>query len=169
MITTRCRQMLLGVSNVGDAPTGNRMKGGREALRDAAGAIFFEQGYAATRIDDISERAGGSKRNIYVEFGSKEGLFTAIVSQHAERAVAALSLGDPSAGSLKDMLLAFGRQLLDISLSPALVGVYRIAATEYARFPDLVRQFYELGRGLRAGHWPKFCRRRRRGARSNPA
>src|SRR3546814_13710428 len=38
-----------------------------------------------------------------------------------------------SAGSLKDMLLAFGRQLLDISLSPALVGVYRIAATEYAR------------------------------------
>src|SRR3546814_3654520 len=53
-----------------------------------------------------------------------------------------------SAGSLKDMLLAFGRQLLDISLSPALVGVYRIAATEYARFPDLVRQFYELGPGL---------------------
>src|SRR3546814_566116 len=148
MITTRCRQRLLGVSNMGDAPTGNRMKVGREALLDAAGAIFFEQGYAATRIDDIIERAGGSKRNIYVEFGSKEGLFTAIVSQHAERAVAALSLGDPSAGSLKDMLLAFGRQLLDISLSPALVGVYRIAATEYARFPDLVRQFYELGPGL---------------------
>src|SRR3546814_16247441 len=104
MITTRCRQMLLGVSNVGDAPTGNRMKVGREALLDAAGAIFFEQGYAATRIDDIIERAGGSKRNIYVEFGSKEGLFTAIVSPHAERAVAALSLGDPSAGSPRDVL-----------------------------------------------------------------
>src|SRR3546814_13826293 len=114
MITTRCRQKLLGLSNVGDAPTGILMKVGRESLLDAAGAIFFEQCYAATRIDDIIERAGGSKRNIYVEFGSKDGLFTAIVSQHAERAVAALSLGDPSAGSLKAMLLAFGRQLLDI-------------------------------------------------------
>src|SRR3546814_8126803 len=102
------------------------MQLGGEAVLEAAGAIFFEQGYAAKRIDDIIERAGGSKRNIYVELGSKEGLFTAIVSQHAERAVAALSLGDPSAGSLKDMLLAFGRLLLDISLSPALVGEYRI-------------------------------------------
>ena len=133
---------------VNEAAAGNRGKVGRDALLEAAAAIFFEQGYAATRIDDIIERAGGSKRNIYDQFGSKEGLFTAIVSDHAGRALATLSLGDPGPGGLRPMLLAFGRQLIDISLSPALLGVYRIATTEYSRFPDLVRRFYDLGPGL---------------------
>ncbi|TIW33462.1 MAG: helix-turn-helix transcriptional regulator, partial [Mesorhizobium sp.] len=46
-----------------------RRNGRREALLQAAAEIFFEQGYAATSIDAIIERAGGSKRNIYNEFG----------------------------------------------------------------------------------------------------
>src|SRR3546814_4083127 len=57
----------------------------RAAILEAAGQVFFEQGYAATSIDAIIERAGGSKRNIYSEFGSKEGLFTALVSESADR------------------------------------------------------------------------------------
>src|SRR3546814_17701069 len=56
----------------------------RAAILWAAGQVFFEQGYAATSIDAIIERAGGSKRNIYSEFGSKEGLFTALVSESAD-------------------------------------------------------------------------------------
>src|SRR3546814_12122601 len=59
----------------------------RAAILEAAGQVFFEQGYAATSIDAIIERAGGSKRNIYSEFGSKEGLFTALVSESADAAI----------------------------------------------------------------------------------
>lgn len=147
MITSQWIEMQSGVSDVNE-PAGNRAKVGREALLEAAAAIFFEQGYSATRIDDIIERTGGSKRNIYDQFGNKEGLFTAIVSDHAGRAIATLSLDELAPGGLRPMLLAFGRQLIDISLSPALLGVYRIATAEYARFPDLVRRFYELGPGL---------------------
>ena len=48
----------------------------RAAILEAAAQVFFEQGYAATSIDAIIKRLGGSKRTIYNEFGSKEGLFT---------------------------------------------------------------------------------------------
>lgn len=131
-----------------EVTSGNRSKVGRDALLAAAAVIFFEQGYAATRIDDIIERTGGSKRNIYSEFGNKEGLFAAIVSDQAGRALKTLSIDNPEGQELRDMLLNFGLQLIDIYMSPALLGVYRIAVTEHARFPDLVRQFYELGPGL---------------------
>lgn len=47
--------------------------------------MFFEHGYAAASIDAVIERIGGSKRNIYTTFGSKEGLFTALVSENAEQ------------------------------------------------------------------------------------
>lgn len=128
--------------------SGTRSKVGRDVLLEAAATIFFEQGYAATRIDDIIERTGGSKRNIYSEFGSKEGLFAAIVSDHAGRALKALNIDNPAGHGLRDILLNFGLQLIDIYMSPALLGVFRIAVTEHARFPELVRQFYELGPGL---------------------
>ncbi len=120
----------------------------REALLRAAAEVFFEQGYAATSIDAIIERAGGSKRNIYSEFGNKEGLFTAIVTENADRALSSLKVDEIGGGrDLRATLTAFGRHLMDVYMSPGVVGIYRIAVTEANRFPDLVRAFYEQGPG----------------------
>lgn len=120
----------------------------REALLRAAAEVFFEQGYAATSIDAIIERAGGSKRNIYSEFGNKEGLFTAIVTENADRALSSLKVDEIGGGrDLRETLTAFGRHLMDVYMSPGVVGIYRIAVTEANRFPELVRAFYEQGPG----------------------
>lgn len=124
-----------------------RHKGRREALLRAAADVFFEQGYAATSIDAIIERAGGSKRNIYSEFGSKEGLFSAIVAENADKALSALGLEDIESHDLRATLTAFGRHLMDVYMSPTVIGIYRIAVNEANRFPDLVRSFYEQGPG----------------------
>src|SRR3546814_1634110 len=86
---------------INDAGSLLRANTGRYALLAASASIFFEQGYEATRIDDIIERAGGSKRNIYEEFGSKEGLFAAIVTERAERALSALAMDEIRARSLR--------------------------------------------------------------------
>ena len=123
----------------------SRGKVRREILLHAAADIFFEQGYAATSIDAIIERAGGSKRNIYSEFGNKEGLFAAIVTENANKALSALAID--GRGDLRSTLITFGKQLMEIYMSPAVLGVYRIAVTENARFPTLVRNFYESGPG----------------------
>src|SRR3546814_186643 len=119
----------------------------RAAILEAAGQVFFEQGYAATSIDAIIERAGGSKRNIYSEFGSKEGLFTALVSESADAAIAALPDDDFSGKKLDEILLEFGRRLLDVYTSPALIGVFRSIMSEALRFPELAKAFYEKGAG----------------------
>lgn len=117
----------------------------REVLLAAAAEVFFEQGYAATSIDAIIERAGGSKRNIYNEFGNKEGLFAALVSTFAEKALSSLVIEETEGRDLRETLIAFGRQLMAIYMSPALIGVYRTVVSEANRYPDLGRTFYECG------------------------
>lgn len=130
--------------------TASRSQGSRnrrERLLEAAAEVFFEQGYAAASVDAIIARAGGSKRNIYSEFGNKEGLFSAIVRQNADEALATLSIDVLGDLSLQESLTTFGRHLMEVYMSPAVIGVYRIVVTEANRFPDLVRTFYEQGPG----------------------
>jgi len=127
-----------------------RPKGRREALLRAAAEVFFEQGYAATSIDAIIERAGGSKRNIYNEFGNKQGLFSAIVKENADKVLSTLVLEQIEGHDLRATLTAFGQHLMGVYMSPTLIGIYRIAVTEATRFPDLVKSFYEQGPGRAA-------------------
>lgn len=122
-------------------------KNRREVLLQAAAAVFFEQGYAATSIDAIIERAGGSKRNIYNEFGNKEGLFSALVAESANTVLSNQAIEQIEGQDLEETLTAFGQRLLGLYMSPALICIYRIAITEANRFPDLVKAFYEQGPG----------------------
>jgi AcrR family transcriptional regulator len=75
------------------------------------------------RPASIIERIGGSKRNIYNEFGSKEGVFTALVSESADAALAALSVERFDGRNLSEILLEFERRVLASYMSPALIGV----------------------------------------------
>lgn len=117
----------------------------REKLLAAAAEIFFEQGYAATSIDAIIARSGGSKRNIYNEFGNKEGLFTALVSMHAERALSTLVIDEIEGRTLRETLISFGCQLMGVFLSPVMIGLYRSVVAEAGRNPVLGRIYYENG------------------------
>lgn len=119
----------------------------REALLRAAAEEFFERGYVATSIDAIIQRAGGSKRNIYNEFGNKEGLFLALVEANADAALASLELDEIDSRDLRETLTKFGLHLLAVYMSPTLIGIYRTIVTEATRFPDLAKSFYERGPG----------------------
>lgn len=119
----------------------------RTAILEAAAEVFFEQGYAATSIDEIIARIGGSKRNIYKEFGSKDGLFTALISESADNALRALAVEEIRGRNLRETLLGFARRLLTVYMSPKLIGVLRVIMAEAFRFPDLAKAFYERGPG----------------------
>jgi AcrR family transcriptional regulator len=53
----------------------------RQALLDAADALFHERGYDAATVRDIGERAGVDAALIARYFGSKEGLYLATLEQ----------------------------------------------------------------------------------------
>jgi AcrR family transcriptional regulator len=128
----------------------------RTAILDAAAQVFFEQGYAATSIDAIIERSGGSKRTIYNEFGSKEGLFTALVSENAGVALSALSVDGLEGRGIGEVLHEFGRRLLAIYMSPGLIGVYRSIMPEAGRFPELAKDFFDKGPGRASDRLAEF-------------
>lgn len=51
----------------------------RPALLAAARAAFSERGLEGARVDDIAQRAGVNKQLVYHYFGSKDGLYTAVL------------------------------------------------------------------------------------------
>ncbi len=54
-------------------------KRSRQSILDAAEAEFSSMGLYGARVDAIAERAGLNKRMIYEYFGSKEGLYKAVL------------------------------------------------------------------------------------------
>ncbi len=53
----------------------------RRAILDAASASFAEKGFSGANVNEIVARAGTTKPMIYYHFGSKEGLFAAVLEE----------------------------------------------------------------------------------------
>ena len=51
---------------------------------EAAGRLFGERGYAATRLDEIATAAGVTKPILYRHFGSKQALYLALLERHRD-------------------------------------------------------------------------------------
>ena len=57
---------------------------GRDTVKDicdAAGAIFSEQGFEKTQLEEVAARAGYTRGAIYAHYASKEDLFLALMEQ----------------------------------------------------------------------------------------
>ena len=120
---------------------------------DAAFAAFAENGYAATRVEEVAKRAGVSKGLMYLYFKTKEELFKAVVKNIVVRRVDALIAGleetELSAEEfLRGPLLEFMKQ---VPGSPITV-VIRLLLSEGPRHPDLVDYYFDnvVNRGLEA-------------------
>ena len=57
----------------------------RESILKAATKVFAKHGYAGGRVEQISKAAGSYDRMIYYYFGSKEGLFIAVLEEMYRR------------------------------------------------------------------------------------
>jgi AcrR family transcriptional regulator len=117
----------------------------RVELLDAATAVFLEHGYANATIELVVARAGASKSTIYSFFGDKEGLFSALIEERAERILAGLADLEIGGRDVRSGLTHIARQYMDVVMSPDAIGLYRLIVAEGARFPDLVNSFYRIG------------------------
>jgi AcrR family transcriptional regulator len=79
----------------------------REHLVDTALALFAEQGYDATSIKQIAERAGGAVGLLYHYFPSKSAVLTAVLERHSFlpelRALLLVEHDQPAARVLRDV------------------------------------------------------------------
>jgi AcrR family transcriptional regulator len=71
----------------------------RAQILDVGRGVFAERAFELASMDDIAHRAGISKPIVYEHFGSKEGLYAAIVEREMEDLVARVSSALSSGGS----------------------------------------------------------------------
>ncbi len=78
--STESRKGRTGRRSAGKATRGDGVRS-REEILAVATDEFAERGLAGARVDDIAERTRTSKRMIYYHFGSKEGLYKAVLER----------------------------------------------------------------------------------------
>src|SRR5262249_40018492 len=107
--------------------------------------MFLEVGYGAATIDDVIRRVGGSKRTVYFYFGSKEALFAAVIDSIVGEVFRPLPDIDDSSLNVRETLVLVAEQQMETMLSDRHIALSRLVAAEAARFPEIVRGYYEQG------------------------
>jgi TetR/AcrR family transcriptional repressor of cmeABC operon len=121
----------------------------QKRILDAAREVFLEQGYDNASINDIMCRAGGSLSTLYRLFGSKLGLFEAMMEQTSNQVFAAFQAFECSVKrqeTPEQALKRYARLLLERVLSPEAVGLYRLITTDCSSEREQIQQlFYAQG------------------------
>lgn len=73
-------------------PENARSRRTRAAVLDAAHALIAERGFAATTMADVAERAGVTRRAVYLHFATKADLLAALFDYVSDREQLAASL-----------------------------------------------------------------------------
>jgi AcrR family transcriptional regulator len=106
-----------------------RREATRQKLYEAAVTLIAEQGFSATTVDEIAERAGVAKGTVYYNFASKSVLFEELLRHGVELLTASLREAaertDRDGGTKVDALDAMIRAgLVFISRYPAFTQLY---------------------------------------------
>lgn len=113
----------------------------RGAILRAARLCFLDRGFIRTSISDILAISGGSRATVYEEFGSKEGLFAALIASILEQ----MKLPDIAEGSpgvvLRDVGLGYMEQLMD----PEALALYRVVSGESSHIRQLGPEIFAAG------------------------
>jgi AcrR family transcriptional regulator len=116
----------------------------RDTILEVAGAVFAEEGFAATSMSNIAARLGGSKGTLYNYFKSKEELFAAVVQEECSR-LADILFEDDERRTITEALTAIGERFIAHLMADWTVRMFRVVVAEASRTPELARTFYEAG------------------------
>jgi len=125
-------------------PLGEQGERTRAKLLEAARVVFRERGYAAARVDDITQRAGTSHGAFYLYFANKQGILEALAAETAADMyrladrLDAISTGDDGFEQLRDWVGSF---VDEYERHAPIVNAWIAADTEDdSRFDELGRE-----------------------------
>ncbi len=73
-------------------------------IEEAAAALFAQQGYAATTLEQIAAAAGVTKQLLYQHVSSKRELHLALLAKHRDGVVGRIAPGMAAAGTLEERI-----------------------------------------------------------------
>jgi AcrR family transcriptional regulator len=111
---------------------------------EAARQEFQANGYAATCMNDVAQRAGVSTKTMYRLIPTKADLFKSVVSDRIGRFMLEIDANAldalPLTEALERMLIAYGT----LALSEETIAMNRLVLGERDRFPEIAATFFEV-------------------------
>ena len=138
------------VSSRAPAGRAERAADRRQAIIEAAFETFIEQGFAATRLDDVAKRAGVAKGTIYLHFKDKQALFEELVRSAIVPLASRLMAPPPATGSIRAVLESFAENFVREVTTTRRGAIVRLVIAEGPRFPAIADFYYRevVSRGL---------------------
>src|SRR3546814_19885965 len=121
--------MYAGVRKIASTPCRSSLsEQKRAAILTAAVDVFLRGGYEAAGMDAIAPEAGVAKQTIYNHFGSKDGLFRAIVSGLTDELLSFL----PQRGAPREVLRVLVMKFMSGMFRPSPLALQRLlVATDH--------------------------------------
>jgi AcrR family transcriptional regulator len=131
----------MSVDSVKQPPSGPRAELKRQAIVRAARELFLREGFGVG-MDTIAAEAGVSKVTVYNHFGSKEALFTAVITSALDEPLAGESSaaleGLAEAEDLRAALVDAARTWVHaVRTNHEVTALRNLVAAELHRFPEL--------------------------------
>lgn len=100
----------------------NQIDNKNRLIIQTVGDLFLEYGYSRVSINLIISKIGGSKRDLYAQFGDKEGLFRSVIADVCQQVLDPLKALPVEGGSIEQALTSFGRIFLSVLLSSRVIA-----------------------------------------------
>jgi TetR/AcrR family transcriptional regulator len=112
-------------------------------LLAAAMDLFVEKGFAATRAEEVAQRAGVSKGTLFLYFPSKEELFKAVVREHIAGTIRdAFGELQSFPGTNAELVHYLMQQWWERYGNTKASGISKLMMSEANNFPELA-EFYQ--------------------------
>lgn len=131
----------------GEAPPSAKRRGGRPSREEAerlgehilavATELFLAEGYGATSIERVAQRARISKRTFYHRFPDKAALFAAVVHGVVAGLRPPADVPLVEGDGIEAILERLARLVLRAALSRQALALNRLITAEAQRFPEL--------------------------------
>lgn len=121
--------------------------GKRQVILDAATAVFSENGFVGTNLDQVVSAAAVSKQTLYKHFTDKASLFREIVLEIGNQ-VDTPFLDLPEAGAIEDVedwIETLALRFIRVVMDPQVQRIRRLVIAEAPRFPDVATAYWEGG------------------------
>lgn len=118
-----------------------------QAILDAATAVFLERGFSRASTAEIAHRAGASKQTLYSRYPTKSALFAALMERRSGKLLASYSDLLQQGMPVDQVLLRYGKKLVNTLLFPETRRLYRLVVAEAVEFPEIALNFWQIGPG----------------------
>ena len=123
------------------------MKKGRkiDQVLEGAREVFLSDGFEGANVDEIARRADVSKATLYSYFPTKTELFLTVATKEIGRITDEATLEVDTDQPVRNVLTKVAELYVQFYVSDYGLNLFRTCVAEARNFPEVARQFYEMG------------------------